>query len=271
VAGATFEVTEDPAVIATAWRKLRDEWAGLDLTAARERLRARYGREAVGEQIREVYRQVLTEPARSAETELGAPLSPPPDPEAERITLIAIDSPHKGHTRAFIDTARSRGYAIDLVALSAKHWSRYIDDAGVRIYDIGTPEERRLPRRMVEGVTTSFPRWALGFARARSHTLPSPLPEAVARHGQQVHRVLVDAFNRRLYGKYYQVVRPRILWRLTKRTVLPELDLARTQRVVVHGVPGVTAGWGVARRNKAMPVGTDVTPPHEDARVVHTS
>jgi hypothetical protein len=33
--------------------------------------------------------------------------------------------------------------------------------------------------------------------------------------------------------------------------------------VVVHGAPGVTIGWGLARRNPSMSVGTDLTLPAE--------
>jgi len=267
VAGVLFEPTRDPAVIADAYRKLRAAWGGLDLAASRERLRARYGREAVGEQLREVYRQVMAEPPGSGEAEAKYDPPPLPAPGADRIALVAVSPPNRGHTRSYIDAVRERGYAVDLITLDPAAWRRYSDDGGVRMHGIGETEERRLSQRIERGLVTTFPRWALGFLRARTSGLSSPVPEALAIHGQRVHRILAERFDRRVYGRLYQIVRPRILWRITRRQVLPELDLARTRRVVVHGATGVTIGWGLAKRDPAMPVGTDLTPPTADAGV----
>ncbi len=65
VAGVLFEVTDDPAVIAAAYRRLRAQWASLDPVKAQAELETRYGREAVGAQLRDIYREVLAEPART--------------------------------------------------------------------------------------------------------------------------------------------------------------------------------------------------------------
>lgn len=78
VAGVLFDATEDPEVIVAAYRRLRAGWSGLDLARARERLRARYGREAVGARLREVYREVAQEP----------PAKRPPAPGADRISAV---------------------------------------------------------------------------------------------------------------------------------------------------------------------------------------
>ncbi|RSM65206.1 hypothetical protein DMB66_17535 [Actinoplanes sp. ATCC 53533] len=83
VAGVLFDVTEDPEVIVAGYRRLRAGWSGLGLAQARERLRARYGREAVGAQLREVYREVAQEPP-ATRPEAG----PPEPPEADNRSLI---------------------------------------------------------------------------------------------------------------------------------------------------------------------------------------
>jgi hypothetical protein len=117
-------------------------------------------------------------------------------------------------------------------------------------------------------VVTTFPRWMLGFLRARTHGLASPMPEAYAILFQRAHRMLAGAFNRYVYGRWYNIVRPRILWRLTRRHVVPGLDMERTRRVVVHGVAGVTTGWRLGKSYPSIPVTTDLNPPHEKAQVV---
>ena len=82
VAGVLFDVTEDPEAIVAAYRRLRAGWSGLDLARARERLRARYGREAVGARLREVYREVAQEPPATRPEE--GPLEPPPEADNRR-------------------------------------------------------------------------------------------------------------------------------------------------------------------------------------------
>ena len=53
--GQLFEPTDDPEVIAEAYRKLRARFDALDLPRARAELLARYGSAAVAAQLREVY------------------------------------------------------------------------------------------------------------------------------------------------------------------------------------------------------------------------
>jgi glycosyltransferase involved in cell wall biosynthesis len=267
VAGVLFPVSADPAVVADAYRRLKDGWDSLDLISARELLRARYGREAVGAQLREVYRQVLAEEPPGEPAEPGAEPPPPPAPGADRIAVVAISPPGLTQTRSYIRAARERGYGVDLIALDPGHWSKYEADPGITVHTIGESEERRLTRRLERVLVTTFPRWALGFARARVRGLGSPLPEAIVIHAQRGHRMLANRFETKVYNRWYQIVRPRILWRITRRKVLPQLDLSRTRRVVVNGLPGVTIGWGLAKRDATMPVATDLTPPHEDAHV----
>ncbi|MEV6487852.1 glycosyltransferase family 4 protein [Actinoplanes sp. NPDC051633] len=249
VAGQLFEPTDDPDAIVAAYRKLAEAWPRLDLAAARERLRTRYGREAVGAQLREIYREepVLAGPATEAE--------PVRD---DRITVVAIDQPGNRRAREFVTEARRRGYGVDLITAEPEPGQF---DAGVRVHAIGADERRRAGRRLVEGLVTAVPRRALRLVRAGTRKLSSPLPEALAITAERGHRRVADKITKRVYGKYYAVVRPRILWRITRRRVLPSLDLSRTRRVVVHGAPGVTIGWGLARRNPAMSVGTDLTLP----------
>jgi glycogen(starch) synthase len=54
-AGGLFEPTEDPEVIAAAYRELRARFDSLDLPGARAELLARYGFAAVAAQLREIY------------------------------------------------------------------------------------------------------------------------------------------------------------------------------------------------------------------------
>ena len=233
VAGMLFPVTKDPAVLVDAYRRLRGLWPALNLSAARAEMRARYGHEAVGEQVLAAYRQ-------SAGTPDPDPAPVPVEEPADRIALVAVNPPNQDRVRRFIDKARQRGYGIDLIVLDPEKWAREAE-AGIRVHGIGTltPEDRDAgPVRRLSG---------------------SPMPAALSRTLQ----VKATAWRRKMVGRAAVAVRPHALWRST-RPVLPEIDMAHVRRVVVHGVLGERIGWQIARRYPDLPVSTALRLPEED-------
>ncbi|GAA3334767.1 hypothetical protein GCM10020358_00460 [Amorphoplanes nipponensis] len=77
LAGLLIEPSDDPAVIADGYRRLRSRLSTLDLPAARAALAARYGSAAVAARLREVYAPDSAGPA-------GAPAAPAPTVAASR-------------------------------------------------------------------------------------------------------------------------------------------------------------------------------------------
>ena len=231
VAGALFPVTEDPAVLADAYRRLHGLWPSLDLPAARARLRARYGRETVGAQVLAAYR----EPA-------GTPEPGPAvvaEPAARRIAVIAVNPPGRAEIRRFLDIALQRGFGIDLIVLDPAEWAREAE-AGIRTHRIGPP-----------------PAADRGHRPARPSG--SPLPAALG----QTLRAKASRLRRRALRPAYATVRPHALW-WSARRVLPDIDMTGIRQVVVHGVPGETIGWQIARRYPDLPVTTALTLPEDD-------
>jgi glycosyltransferase involved in cell wall biosynthesis len=84
-AGQTFEPTDDPEVIASAYRKLRARFDSLDLPDARAQLLARYGSAAVAAQLREIY--------TAPRGERGPELPPPPTRPAVRRLAARLPAP----------------------------------------------------------------------------------------------------------------------------------------------------------------------------------
>lgn len=230
VAGTLFPVTQDPAVLVDAYRRLLGLWPNLDLSAARAEMRARYGHEAVGEQVLTAYRQ-------PTETPEPAPVAA--EEPASRIALVAVNPPHLARARRFIDKAQQHGYGVDLIVLNPAKWAREAE-AGVRVHGIGSsiPEDRTVRPVRLSG---------------------SPMPEALSRTVQ----VKANSLRRKVVGRASAVVRPHALWRST-RSVLPEIDMASVRRVVVYGTLGERIGWQIARRYPDLPVSTALRLPEDD-------
>jgi glycosyltransferase involved in cell wall biosynthesis len=259
IAGVLFEVTEDPDVIAGAYRRLREVWPDLDMAEARTRLRSRYSNEAVAAQLREVYREVLAEPT-SADAEAPRPVVEELPLGEDRITVVAV-APNSTAAERYVRAARQRGYAVDVITTDESGWGVHED--GVHVVGIGKQEDHRFPHSLVRGVVTVFPRYALGGVQARAGQLESPTPEAWAIMGQQVHRRLSRAFYHRIYNRAYAFARPGILWRIARRHALPDIDLDKTRQIVVDSPAGVTTAWRIGKRRPGMRITTSLNPPEE--------
>src|SRR6185503_17622734 len=59
--------------------------------------------------------------------------------------------------------------------------------------------------------------------------------------------------------RVYNIVRPLVLWRITRRRLLTELERTPIDRVVVNGTAGVTIGWRLARRHPGVPATTSLS------------
>jgi len=232
VAGTLFPVTRDPAVLMDGYRRLRELWPTLDLAAARARMRERYGYPAVGEQVLAAYR----EPPAAPEPEPVAPAEEP----AGRIVVVAVKPPNEIRIHRFVETARQRGFGIDLIVADPEKWAREAEE-GIRVHGIGTlPPVDRGPRP----------------ARLSG----SPMPAALTR----TLRVKATSLRRKVLGRAEAVIRPQTMWRAT-RPVLPGIDMSKVRRVVVYGATGERIGWQIARRYPGVMVSTALKLP-EDAQ-----
>jgi glycosyltransferase involved in cell wall biosynthesis len=230
VAGTLFPVTKDPAVLVAAYRRLCEQWSALDLATARVRLRERYGNEAVGEQVLAAYHQPLAAPA----PEPAAAAEP-----ADRVLVVAVYPPRPARIREFIAKAREQGLGVDLMVPDPGKWAREAD-SGIRVHAIG-------------------PSPSAGGGDRTVRLSGSPMPAVLAREVQRRAK--------KLRGKVSALPsalsRPQALWR-SARHVLPEVDMTRVRRVVVHGALGERIGWQIARRYPDVPVSTTLKLPEGD-------
>jgi glycogen(starch) synthase len=231
VAGKLFGVSKDPTVLVDGYRRLCELWPTLDLAAARARMVERYAYAPVGEQVLAAYRETSVAPQ-------PAPVEAAEEP-AGRIAVVAVNVHNEARIRRFMQTARHRGFGIDLIVADPERWAHEAE-TGIRVHGIGTlPPLERGPRP----------------ARLSG----SPMPAALRRTLQ----LKAKGLRRKVLGRAGAFYRPQTLWRAT-RPVLPDIDMTKVRRVVVHGAEGEWIGWQIARRYPGVMVSTALKlPEHE--------
>jgi glycosyltransferase involved in cell wall biosynthesis len=277
VAGLMFEISDDPDVITDAYRELRKRLPALDLRAARQALLARYGRESVTSQLLSAYRPGATaaerdpEPAENpvaaadgGKSAVVASGKPSTRAEVDRIVLVAVAPANYRGARDYAHAMLGRGIGVDLVTTDLEVWRRLRLDPRVRVHSIGATEHRHIGQRLERLLVYRAPGKVLASARDLARRSPALGPEVGVSRLQRLHSRSASAFHRKIFQRTYHVIRPRVLWRITRREVLPQLDVARAGRVVVAGTGGVAIGWQLARRHPHLTVTTSLSPPSED-------
>lgn len=261
LAGRLVEVSPDPDVLVTGYRRLRSRLGELDLPAAREALVSRYQRDTVVGKLLEVYAGTSTARLTAGgEKAAPAPGPPPtrlpdqPPAAADRVVLVAIDPPSYGAASDFVNELVKDGLAVDLVTGSERLWNGFGQREWVRLHVLEEAERRLLIPRIEQLLIYRAPGKALHIGRQVTGRLAPVWPEQGLVTLQAVHRRLARACHFRLFNPVYRAFRPRILWRLTRREILPKIDLSRTRCVVVAGPTGVTIGSRLGARKPELPV-----------------
>ncbi|MEN3610731.1 glycosyltransferase family 4 protein [Plantactinospora sp. ZYX-F-223] len=288
VAGQFVDVGDDPDVIAAGWRRLRDQFDVLDLPAARARLQARHGREAVAAELLASYRPgtgaaVDEAPGlRPGATAAGAPVGPAPLPAPaglsgsvpmmrdavgpdSRLLVVAVNPRKIDVTRDFVNEMSARGYTVDLVVNEPEAWSRARLDERVRIHALTAAENRRLLLWTEQLLVFRIPGKLLYGAQRVARRVHRLGPEVAIGRLRRWHQRGARGVHNKIFFPGYLMLRPFILWRITRRVVLPRLDLAHTRGVVISGSYGTTIGWRLARRYPELAVTTSLTAFRDDS------
>lgn len=247
ICGLLVDESPDPDVIADGYRRLRTRMARLDLPAARTRMLARYGREAIAAKLESVYAG-LRPPAVAHR--------PMPAPDAERVVVIGIQPPSYRTAANYMKTLLDAGFHVDLVTAKMTPWESVGLDDRVQRHEILEAEERVLVPRIEKALLITGPEKAVNALRRGARRQSSAVLEARVERANRKVAKLAGLLHHKVYGRAYVIFRPRLLWRVFRRDVLPGLDLKRTRRIVVAGVGGVTIGWKLAKLMPAMTVTT---------------
>jgi hypothetical protein len=184
---------------------------------------------------------------------MNTPRPTPARKDIRKVVVIALN--HRRHRAISSEAAWAldHGVEVHLVTVSAEQWP--FMDPRVRVHELrqgeGAHPVPRIERLIVfRAPRALFTRADAVLARlARTPAKPVAAPAlAVERALRAGYEKVARAFHRRLFVRFYRLLRPYILWRVADRQVLPEVGVSRADQVVVQDAAAITLGWHLARR-----------------------
>ena len=139
------------------------------------------------------------------------------------VLLVAIGT---ARSRAVTDTADfllARGVGVDLLTVEAESWQAAGLDPRVRLHTLAAAEDKH--------------------------------PLAVL--GRLVRRVSKAAYTKG-YAKIYRLLRPYVMWRAARSTVVRELDWNSVDQLVICDSHAIPIGWHLAKRHPRLTVGFEL-------------
>lgn len=139
------------------------------------------------------------------------------------VLLVAIGVTR---SRAVTDTADfllARGVDVDLLTVDAGPWEGAALDSRVRLHTLAAGEQKH------------------------------PL----ARIGNLVRRVAKPLYTKG-YAKIYRLLRPYIMWRVARSTVVKRLDWNSVEQLVICDSHAIPIGWHLAKRHPRLTVGFEL-------------
>ena len=140
-----------------------------------------------------------------------------------KVLLVAIGVTR---SRAVTDTAEfllARGVDVDLLTVEAESWQAAGLDPRVRVHTLAAAEDKH--------------------------------PLAVL--GRLVRRVSKAAYTKG-YAKIYRLLRPYVMWRAARTTVVRELDWNSVEQLVICDSHAIPIGWHLAKRHPRLTVGFEL-------------
>jgi hypothetical protein len=179
--------------------------------------------------------------------------SNPSSKDIRKVVVIALN--HRRHRAISSEAAWAldHGVEVHLVTVSAEQWPFL--DPRIRVHELRQGEGAHLVPRIERILVFRAPRALFTRADAVLAKLTGTPARPVASPALALERALragyekvARAFHRKLFVRFYRLLRPYILWRVADRQVLPKVGVSSADQVVVQDAAAITLGWHLARR-----------------------
>ena len=177
-----------------------------------------------------------------------------------KVLIIALTTSRRNAVLDDCAFLREQGAEVQLLTLKADDWPEL--DAEVPVLELGAAEkvhplprvERLLVFRLPGAFFKVLLRAAAVLASVPGGSAPARALAGAARTAEAGWTKVANAWHRRGFMRFYRVLRPWVLWRAARRSVLSPAVLDGFDRVVVADAQGIPVGWHLARRDEALPV-----------------
>jgi hypothetical protein len=173
--------------------------------------------------------------------------------------VVALNHRRQRAVSAEATWAIDRGVEVHLVTVSAQAFP--FIDSRVHVHELRHGEGGHPVPKVERLLVFRIPRALFVRADALLAKLAASPAGPVARPALLLERSLragyeriAGAFHRRLFVRFYRLLRPYILWRVADRQVLPGVGVADADQVVVMDAAAITLGWHLARRHPDLDV-----------------
>jgi hypothetical protein len=152
-----------------------------------------------------------------------------------------------------------RGVAVDLVTVAPEPWRAEGLDDRVRVLTLHGGEERHPLRRVERFLVFRLPEVLFQLLRTvrRLPGVGRPADKALVTI-QRVQQRAANAFHEKVFGRFYRLIRPYVLWRITRREVIRQVDWNTVQQVVICDSHAIPIGWLLAKRHRGLAVGFEL-------------
>jgi hypothetical protein len=152
------------------------------------------------------------------------------------VLLLAIGTTRARAVCGSADFLLARGVDVGLVAVDAESWQREGLDRRVTLYTLQAGEERHPLNRL----------------------------------GRVVRGVSAAAYNK-VFSKLYRLLRPYVMWRVTRAQVVRQVDWSAVEQLVICDSHAIPIGWHLAKRHPGLTVGFELDrTPYADREPVAT-
>jgi hypothetical protein len=140
-----------------------------------------------------------------------------------------------------------RGAEVTLVTTQAQKWPGL--DPRTEVLELSAHESRHPVRYLEWLVVFRLPRVPFSLLGR----VPGMRGKAAGLQ-RAYEQKLAWRFHRRIFERAYKGVRPLVLWRVARRRVLPTLDFAATDLLLVLDSASIPIAWHLARRHRDLTV-----------------
>jgi len=203
----------------------------------------------------------LPEAAAPAQAESAAAVpAAAPGPAPLHVLVVSVIGQRRQGVLADVRYILSTGSKVTMMAMRSTDWPEL--EGQVEFAEVVNAEARhplpRTERALVFKTPNRVFRTVIVLcgraAKVPGGTRPARVVVKGTQTAQQGYGKVSGAFHNRVFMKGYRAIRPWVLWRATRSTLLPTMDLDGVDLVLLSDAQAVSIGWHLAKLRPDLPV-----------------